>query len=292
MRARVLVAAFCAAVFSAPAVALTPEFPPSDQSIASASQEEILRVLSAEDAARYREIFALQDDGRWKDADALLADVGDDILMGYVLYQRYMHPTAYRASFDELKRWMAYYADHPEASKVNALALKRRAKGATPPVRPLARKWRKGGDEVDLHPDLVADFDKTSRPRVTQIEGRVRYLIRRSQATTALKEIDTHLTRRAVTERQYDRMRSWIAASFYYQGYVDTAERLAEEAAARNGETAVLAHWISGLIAFRKNDFERAHDHFAAMALVPYQEESLRSAGGFWAARAALAAGR
>ena len=292
MRASILAAAFCAAAFSLPALAITPELPPAESALAPGAETETLRALSADDAARYREIFALQGDGRWKEADPLIRDVGDDILMGYVLYQRYMHPTAYRASFDELKRWMAYYADHPEASKVYALAVKRRPKGATSPVRPVSRKWRKTGDSFEQHPDLLADFEKTSRPRVTQIEGRVRYLIRKSQATVALKEIDAHLKRHVVTERQYDRMRSWIAASFYYQGYVDTAEKIAEEAAARNGETAVLAHWIAGLIAFRKSDFERAHDHFAAMAVVPYQEDSLRAAGGFWAARAALAVGR
>ncbi len=292
MRAKVLAATLCAAVFSSPALALTPEPLPAEAPSATLSQAEILRVLSADDAARYREIFALQEDGRWKDADALIKDVGDDILMGYVLHQRYMHPTAYRASFAELKRWMAYYADHPEASKVYSLALKRRPKGETAPLRPVSRKWRKAGEELEQHPDLIADYAETSRPRVTQIEGRVRYLIRKSQATTALREIDAHLKRHVISERQYDRMRSWIAASFYYQGYVDTAERIAEEASARNGETAVLAHWIGGLIAFRKSDFERAHDHFAAMAVVPYQEDSLRSAGGFWAARAALAAGR
>ncbi|MGE0408828.1 MAG: lytic transglycosylase domain-containing protein, partial [Amphiplicatus sp.] len=36
----------------------------------------------------------------------------------------------------------------------------------------------------------------------------------------------------------------------------------------------------------------RAYGLFAAMALVPYQEDSLRAAAGFWAARSALAAGR
>lgn len=257
-----------------------------------APQSASLEILTAEDAARYREIFALQEEGRWKEADALIAKLGDDILMGYVLYQRYMHPTDYRSSFDELKRWMAYYADHPEATKIYSLALKRRPRNASPPVRPTPRKWRQPADGYDLHPDLAADYAETSRPRLTQIEGRVRYLAKREQAIAALKEIDGHLKKRAITERQYDRMRSWIAASLYYQGYVDTAKTVAGEVAARNGETAVLAHWIAGLIAFREGDMARAHAHFAAQAANPYQEQSLRAAGGFWAARAALASGR
>jgi soluble lytic murein transglycosylase-like protein len=286
-----LLAAALLTAFALPAFAMTPE-PPPPAGVALEAPVSVVRVLNDDDAARYAEIFALQEDGRWKEADKLIALLGDDILMGYVLYQRYMHPTDYRSTYAELKQWLAYYADHPEADKVYSLAVKRRPKGATGPQRPIPRKWRKGGEEKELHPLLEADYAATSRPRVRQIEGRVRHLTRKNQATAALKEIDKHLARRVITERQYDRMRSWIAASLYYQGYVDTAERIAEEASARNGEAAVLAHWIAGLVAFRKDDYEGAHRHFAAMALVPYQEDSLRAAGGFWAARSALAAGK
>ncbi len=249
-----------------------------------------LKVLSAADAARYNEIFALQEDGQWDQADKKIAALENDILKGYVLYQRYMHPTAYRSSYDELKRWMAYYADHPDADKIYRLALRRRPKGASPPVRPVSRKWRTAPDS-EIHPALKADYQQTSKPRVNQIEGRVRYLAKDLRATEAFRYIDSPAIRRAITERQYDRMRSWIAASLYYQGYIDTAKKIASEAAARNGETSVLAYWIAGLIAFREGDVNAAHEHFAAMAAVAYQEDALRSAAGFWAARAALSDG-
>ncbi len=248
-----------------------------------------LQVLSEEDAALYREIFDLQDEGKWKAADAKIAAVSDDVLMGYVQFQRYMHPTAYRSKFSELKRWMAYYADHPEADKIYSLARKRRPSGAGYPARPIPRKWRAAADK-ELHPALEADYERTSKPRLKRIEGRVRYLSNKSRALDALKEIDRHRRRGAITERQYDRMRSWIAASLYYQGYVKTAKEIAGSAS-RNGETGVLAHWIAGLIAYREGDMASAYDNFSTMATVPYQEDSLRAAAGFWAARTALAAG-
>jgi soluble lytic murein transglycosylase-like protein len=258
----------------------------------SSDASQILDVLSPEDEARYRDIFALQQDGRWPEADRLIAELSDDILMGYVLKQRYLHPTAYRSTYDELRRWMAYYADLPEADQIYALAVKRRPKNAASAVRPMPRPWRKNAEAFELHPDLQADYDRTSAPRVRKIEGRVRYLTKKEEASTALKEIEKQRQRGVITERQFDRMRSWIAASFYYQGYAETAERLAEDVAARNGESAVLARWIAGLCAFRKGDFERAHAHFAAQADLAYQNDDLRSAAAFWAARAGLASGR
>ncbi len=249
-----------------------------------------IRVLSDNDAALYKEIFALQEDGRWKEADAKIAALENDVLMGYVQYQRYMHPTAYRSTFNELKRWMSYYADHPEADKIYSLARKRQPRGQSSPVRPISRKWR-SEPEKELHPDLEADYDKKSRSNVRRIEGRVRYLSNKERALEAKREIDSHVRRGTITERQYDRMRSWIAASLYYQGYIDAAAEMADAAAARNGDSAVLAYWIAGLIKYRQGDITGAHNQFKAMAATPYQEDSLRSAAGFWAARTALAAG-
>ncbi len=269
-----------------------PEAPAADAAQAVADETEALsiRVLSDSDIALYQEIFALQEDGRWGDADKKIAALENEILLGYVQHQRYMHPTAYRSSFNELKRWMAFYADHPDAGKIYSLARKRQPKGQSAPIRPISRKWR-AEPEKELSPELVADYEKTGKSRLRQIEGRTRFLANKERALTAQKEIDNHLKRGVITERQYDRMRSWIAASLYYQGYVDAAQEIAESAADRNGDSAVLAYWIAGLIEFRQGDLASAHRHFSAMAAIPYQEDSLRAAAGFWAARTALSAG-
>ncbi|MEO1137046.1 MAG: hypothetical protein AAFW68_10650, partial [Pseudomonadota bacterium] len=283
----VLIACLAMAPVMAQPIAAAPPSPPELGRENAASP----RILSDADAALYSEIFALQEEGRWVEADRKIATLENDILLGYVQYQRYMHPTAYRSSFNELKRWMAYYADHPEADKIYALARKRQPRGQSSPLRPIPRQWR-SAPEKDLHPDLLADYDRTGRRNVRRIEGRVRYLSNKERALTAKKEIDGHLKRGRITERQYDRMRSWVAASLYYQGYVDAAEEMADSAATRNGDSAVLAYWIAGLIKYRKGDVAAAHDLFNAMAAVPYQEDTLRSAAGFWAARSALAAGR
>ena len=67
------------------------------------------RTVAGPDAAdleRYRRIFALQAGGRMGEADALIAQLGSRILMGHVLAQRYLHPTAHVSSYDELARWL------------------------------------------------------------------------------------------------------------------------------------------------------------------------------------------
>lgn len=262
----------------------------SAQSTTEATQEAFRpKTLSDEDRALYAEIFSLQEAARWSEADAKIAALGNDALLGYVKLERYLHPK-YKSSFAELKEWMAYYADHPDADRIYALARRKQPRGAAPALAPIPRKWR-AEPAAALHPDLERDYAQTSRPLLTQIEGRVRFLCKREQAGDALKEIERHRDRGAITQRQFDRMRSWIAASYFYQGYKERALEIAEDVTARNGDSAVLAYWIAGLIEFRGGDMGKAHDSFSAMARTPQQEDALRAAAGFWAARTALADG-
>ncbi len=93
--------------------------------------------LSAEDESRYRRIFIHQKTGEWKAADRLIRQLNNRILMGHVLYQRYMHPTKYRSKYKELRDWMALYADHPGARKIYNLALKRRPENYKYPKQPV-----------------------------------------------------------------------------------------------------------------------------------------------------------
>ncbi|MFQ5468379.1 MAG: hypothetical protein ACE5DS_09630, partial [Kiloniellaceae bacterium] len=85
-------------------------------------------ILSSADAGLYRNIFTLQERGKWRAADKRIARLVDKRLMGHVLAQRYLHPTAYRSKYKELRDWMAKYADHPDAKRIYKLALKRRPK--------------------------------------------------------------------------------------------------------------------------------------------------------------------
>ena len=60
---------------------------------------DLPRILSDSDISRYRKIFELQEQGLLSEADHLIGELVDDILLGHVWFQRYMHPTAYRSKF-------------------------------------------------------------------------------------------------------------------------------------------------------------------------------------------------
>ena len=100
-------------------------------------QASMPQILSEKDVAIYRRIFDLQKDGQWKKADKFIKSLNDRLLMGHVLYQRYMHPTKYRSRYVELKNWLKKYADHPGARRTYALAMRRKPHNWHAPQRPV-----------------------------------------------------------------------------------------------------------------------------------------------------------
>jgi soluble lytic murein transglycosylase-like protein len=121
--------------------------------------------LSPADIDRYREIFALQEAGRFEEATRRIEQVSDRLLIGHVLAQRYLHPK-YLTPYSELAQWLEDYGDHVGADKIHRLALIRLPQGrAAPPAPPgpVLPSFLRGGRYIA--PDAVvkvasSDFDE------------------------------------------------------------------------------------------------------------------------------------
>lgn len=80
-------------------------------------------LIDADDAdlSLYDQAFAAQEQGDWKQADNIIDDINNPILMGHLLAQRYLHPH-YKSTAEELSAWLQSYSDHPQAGKIYQLA--------------------------------------------------------------------------------------------------------------------------------------------------------------------------
>lgn len=246
--------------------------------------------LSDADARLYRKIFALQEAGRMRDADGLIAQIGDPRLMGHVLAQRYLHPTAYRSRFRELRDWMARYADHPEADRIYKLALKRKGKGAAPPRAPQRRKAQLAGAYITQ----IAPYQSTKRLNRTERRSaaRLKRQIRRNIARTRLSVTEDLLqspkSQALLDTVEIDEGYAGVAAAWYYFGKNDKAFALADGAARRSGAAIPIAHWTAGLAAWRLGRVEEAAWHFERLASATNASPWNSTAGAYWAARAHL----
>ena len=117
--------------------------------------QDLPRPLSDADVARYQQIFDLQLQKKWKEADKLISALENDLLLGRVLSQRYLHPTGWRSTYKQLRGWLNKYNDHPAASRISWLAKKTppgKCQGSKRPEERLSeRLWPFGHRQLLRH---------------------------------------------------------------------------------------------------------------------------------------------
>ncbi len=247
-------------------------------------------MLSEQDARLYREIFAYQEKGHWRAADKRIKQLSDTRLMGHVLAQRYLHPTAYRSKYTELRGWMAKYADHPQARRIYKLALRRRPKNYKYPKRPAAHRSGlaaplPGAEEPYRSTKRLS---KKDRRRAARLKRQIRRNILRTRLTITEKLLSGSKARRLLDQVEHDEAIAQVAAAWFYYGRARRALSLAGPAARRSGQRAPLAHWIAGLAAWRLGRLQDAAGHFERLALSETASGWNVTAGAYWAARAHL----
>lgn len=246
-------------------------------------------LLSARDIELYREIFELQDDGKWDQADKLIAQLSDPVLMGHVEFQRYMHPTAYRSKFSELSAWMSAYADLPGASRIYRLAKKRQG-GARSPTQPVPIVGGDGSGTKPPTPARAADRrSKDDRSALARFRSRFDREIYRNNPERAEKRLYAFEAREIFTPEEFADALTDVAENYFYNGNDEKAFALASLAVETLATLQTQANWIAGLAAWRSGDCQGAMKHFSVLALDPDTYPMLKAAGAFWAARAHIA---
>lgn len=105
-------------------------------SLASFAAAETPKALSDDDARAYAAAFQSVDQGDFVGAQIQAAEAQDRSLDGYLSFRALMHPTAHKATFEEMATWLAKFRDLPLADRVFSLANKRKPADALPLPKP------------------------------------------------------------------------------------------------------------------------------------------------------------
>jgi soluble lytic murein transglycosylase-like protein len=247
-------------------------------------------VLSSADADLYRRIFVLQEDGRWAEADRLVAGLSDHRLMGHVLSQRYLHPTAYRSKYLELKEWMDHYADHPDAKRIYQLALKRRPANYRRPQPPItassAVSW--AGQRANYDYASPRQRSRATRGKVSRVLRQVRRNVHKQRFTVTEELLAQRSVQELLDSVELDEARALVASGWFYYGRPERAYELAAPAAQRSGRAAPMINWVAGLAAWRLGHIDEAAVYFETLANSDNVAGWNAAAGAYWAARAHL----
>ena len=71
---------------------------------AIANDFDVPKPLNKNDEVLYKEIFALQNEGNFQEAEKLTQKIENKILIGRVEAQKYLHPTGYISKFTRFSR--------------------------------------------------------------------------------------------------------------------------------------------------------------------------------------------
>lgn len=248
------------------------------------------RVLSDADRSHYVQIFRLQEKGDLRAAQKHIDQLENDVLIGHVLAQKYLHPTAHRSRFRELRDWLARYADHPDAPRIYKLALLRQPADAPKPnkptVGPAARLGQDGAEPPIALPAKKRKSD--AQARFSTLQRQMRQRIRRGWPTGAREVLDASEYRELAGHAEHDAYQARIAWSYYVHDKDELALAMASESAARSRHYVPEADWVAGLASWRLGRIEHAARHFEALAESGSASKWLRAGGAYWAARANL----
>lgn len=250
----------------------------------------IPKILSEKDIARYQRIFELQDQARWKQADRLIKRLEDPVLLGHVQFQRYMHPTGYRSRYSELAGWLKRYADHPSAWRVYRLARKRQGK-ARAPRRPLDTRYPGVTGQSAAPKPPLPRRSRLERKAVATYFANIRRYVRRGTPERAEKRYWAMEKRGLLVPHEKAEGLERIAASYYYNGNDFKARKLSTLAANLAREVEPASDWIAGLANWRQGNFDKAHEHFQFLGESERASDWLIAAGHYWASRTAFRLG-
>ncbi|MFM9827912.1 MAG: lytic transglycosylase domain-containing protein [Sphingomonas sp.] len=256
--------------------------PAVDAKLAAAAIRSIPQQLDEAQRAGYRAVFKSIREGKWADARLQLSTMKPGPLHSVAMAKLLTEKGTPKATLEDLAKLLSDAPELPQAEQIAELA-KRRG-GSDLPSLPYAQalSW-------------LGSAPVRARAKPTRSDLAAAALAEKMQPfikddlgadAQALLEATDSLSAEATTEWQ--QRVAWI---YYTAGDDANARAMATKAAKGSGDWARQAMWVNGLAAWRQQDCAAADDAFAAVATSASDIE-MRSAGLYWAARAAMACGR
>ncbi len=249
-------------------------------------------VLSPKDSKIYEEIFLLQSREKIKEADKLVAKLDNNILVSYVLANKYLS-ASYRTKFSELDKWFKAYPKHALSRQVYTMAQK---KFGAKKASKLSYKRPSSNFEpiYMVIPDFkdqkssknaISDY-KISKPKSKTEVNLIRYL-KNGKTYNAKQILLKKNTRNTIGKQKYYHYTNLLARHYFLDGQYNFAIEWAEKTIKGAGNKLPSAYYTAGLSYWRVGDFRKAENNFSHLAKGNFTD-TLKSSGAYWSARVNL----
>ena len=253
------------------------------------------KILSLEDVKVYKQIFDIQKKSikskksrEWIRVDNLIKKVNNKILLGNVYAERYLHPTGWRSSFNDLKIWLEKYNDHPDATRITRIALKRKPKNSKIPKKPTTGFLNGYGTYKanSLKPRFPLDNKKYKRYSY-QTSIKLRRSINKKQTQYAENLLNSKKVKKYLTNNELSQLRAELSHAFFIFNKDYKSLRQARLSMSLSDVPNPLALWAGGLASWRAKNIESSKYFFNKLAEIK-GPDGIAAAGGYWSARIAF----
>ena len=239
---------------------------------------ETLDILDDENASLYTQIFMLQSKEKIDSAMRLEKQLSDDLLMGEVLYQRYISKT-YHTKGREVAAWQQKYFNMPGAERMEKLAKIKKVSvrsAKLPRTVTGAESIETAQSETWTAKKYSGDTDK----KITKFKK----AIRSGSTKTARMILQDKAFRRRLTESDYGRLAGRLAYVYYTNGEYELAKKWGFVASDADSEYGL---WTMGLLYFKEEKFGESEKYFSRILDLSQINNARKTEAAFWAGRAA-----
>ena len=251
------------------------------------------RYLSLEDIKIYKKIFEIQKkpiknkkSKEWRQVDRLISKLKNKILLGNVYAERYLHPTGWRSSYEELRLWLEQYNDHPDATRIARIAIKRKPKKSKNFKEPTSGFLNGYGTYKKnlLKPAFPLDNKRYKKySYLTSIK--FRRAINKKNTQYAENLLNNKEVKRLLTKNELSQLRSELSYAYFIFGKDYKSIRQARISLSLSEKDKPLALWAGGLSSWRSKDIIQSEYFFNKLSKVN-GPDGIVAAGGYWSARA------
>jgi soluble lytic murein transglycosylase-like protein len=254
---------------------------------AQAEGANIPSILYDGDVKSYKRVFELQAAGKFTAADKEIKEIKNDVLMGYVLHQRYMSPW-HKTKFSEARDWLLKYSDQPNAPDIYKLGLRRGAKKDLKKPVGEAHRAQYFSDDFKTSYQMIqhsyGHLAKKERGDLNYMLKIFNRRLRKGYTKNAREILENPQSKKLFARKDYLRMQAHLAFAYFLGNEDDMAILWGREPAAELNY--YLANWTLGLVYWRAGDYVKSRDHFKNVAFTKQIPADIVAASAYWAWRA------
>ncbi len=260
--------------------------------ISFANNENVKKILSKNDIKIYKKIFEIQKipikskkSKEWKKVDDLIRQLDNKILLGNVYAERFLHPTGWRSSYNDLKNWLDKYNDHPDATRIIRIALKRKPNNLKSPKKPTPGFLNGYGTYKAnvLKPRFPIDNHKY-KTFAYSTSIKFRRAINKRNIIYAENLLNSKRVKKNLTQNELSQLRAELSHALFIFEKDYKSIRQARLSLSLSQKPNSLALWAGGLSSWRIKDIKLSKYFFNKLSDIK-GPEGITAGGGYWSAR-------